>query len=100
MKGAMYTMQEVLKIKVILKLDDKGKDLLEFGFRKPEFIYLNTEKSTSMENVFAKMLEIMLDKKIELELEIDKEYTKKLFIDVVTSYIDDLNKEIKKIVFE
>jgi len=93
-------MQEVREVNVHLKMNEKGKDVLEFCFGQPLEIKLNEEKTDSMEKVFSNLLEILIKEKIELKLKIEKDYSKKLFIDVATAYVDDLNKEIKKIKFE
>ncbi|MDD4406713.1 MAG: hypothetical protein PHF30_01585 [Bacilli bacterium] len=93
-------MQEIKEIIVNLKVNNSDKDILEFCFEKPLEIKLNEEKSDSMEKVFSKLLEILIKEKVELKLRIESNYSKRLFIDVITAYIDDLNKEIKKIKFE
>lgn len=100
MKGEISMMPEISKVDVILKVNDKGKDVLEFCFDNPIEIKLNEEKSDGMEKVFSKLLEIMIKEKVELNLNIDKDYSKRLFIDVSASYIEELNKELKKIKFE
>lgn len=93
-------MPEIKEINVNLKINNSGKDVLEFCFDKPIEIKLNAEKSDGMEKVFSKLLEILITEKIDLKLNVEKGYSKKLFIDVITSYIQDLDKEIKKIKFE
>lgn len=50
-----------------------------------------------LRNFFSNLLEIMVEKKIELKLKVSDGYTKGLYIDVCKEYVVDLNNEILKV---
>lgn len=77
-------------------------DVLIFSLDEdnPEKYKINLNSSTSqseIKDVFAKLLEILIENDILLELKIADGYSKGLYKDVCTEYISDLNREIQQI---
>ena len=61
-------------------------------------VNLNTASSQSeLKAVFSKLLEMMIESEISLELIIAEGYSKGLYKDVCAEYIQDLNREIKQV---
>jgi hypothetical protein len=90
------------KINVLLKnIDDH--DLLVFEISsgdksKDLSINLNSDNCQSeIKKVFSSLLEKMINSEIQLELKIDPQYSKGLYIDVCKEYITNLNREIEQI---
>lgn len=90
------------KVKVKLKEVDKT-DYLVFDLDEeqyPDGMKVNLNSSTSqadLKQVFAKLLELMIEGPIKLELQISEGYSRGLYKDVCKEYIDDLNKEIEQV---
>ena len=87
-------------IEVLLNSIDEA-DILTF-FIDPEenqggyCVNLNSTSSQSeLKQVFSALLKKLAVNEITLELKIEKNYTKGLYIDVCAEYINDLNKELK-----
>lgn len=75
------------------------KDVLSFDIDKdnPEkyVINLNSESNQDdIKSVFIKLLELLMEDDISLNYKFEKEYNKKLFIEVCGEYISDLNQEL------
>lgn len=102
MKGKVFMKQaESNTIKVILTVQGET-DVLIFLLdeENPEKYAINLNDSSSqlqIKEVFSKLLEELLLCNIELELEISKNYSKGLYIDVCTEYISELNKELVQV---
>ena len=61
-------------------------------------VNLNTASSQSeLKSVFSKLLEMMIESEVSLELLIAEGYSKGLYRDVCTEYIQDLNREIRQV---
>ena len=74
-------------------------DVLIFNLddNSPEKYYINLnnhDSQTQIKEVFAKLLEMLLESDLSLELRIAEGYSKGLYKDVCKEYISDLNKEI------
>ncbi len=98
MKGELS--MEIKEIEVVLMNID-NKDILEFKFEQPEHIDLNSEDQTHLREVFYLLMKDIIKektKRIKLNLTICKENpTTKLFEEIATEYIKQLNLEIEKI---
>lgn len=77
-------------------------DVLIFHFdnESPEKYLINLNSSTNqveIKEVFAKLLELLIQEDLELKLIIAPGYTKGLYKDVCAEYISDLNREILQV---
>lgn len=87
---------EVIKVKL---RENSGKDVMVFEF-PDEKINVNLNETSGQKDfktVFEKLLKILNDIDVELELSIDDQYKKVLYKEVCNEYILELNKEIKQI---
>lgn len=66
----------------------------------PEKYSINLNSSTNqaeIKAVFSKLLELLINNDLELKLIIARGYTKGLYKDVCTEYINDLNRELLQV---
>ena len=72
---------------LVFKIDDKNPDMYS--------VCLNNDSNPSeLKKVFSKLLEILLVNDIKLNFIVSKGYSRGLYIDVCSEYINELNKEI------
>ena len=77
-------------------------DVLNFLLdqEKPDEYVVNLNSDTSqseLKKVFSKLLELIIENDVKLVLKIAEGYSKVLYMDVCTVYIDDLNREISSV---
>lgn len=91
--------QRIVNVKLsTLNNDDVLIFYLEDEAQQQYFVNLNDSNNQSeMKIVFTKLLELLLDYDIVLNLVFDDNYNKGLYKDVCTEYINDLNREIKQV---
>lgn len=68
--------------------NDKYPDGLEVNLN-------NADGQNDLKKVFSALLERTIESEVILELEIPSEYTKGLYREVCTEYVNDLNGELK-----
>lgn len=88
--------QRIIKVQLTV-ISDVDVLIFHLDSEKPEqyIVDLNNSSSqSSLRHVFSKLLNILVEENIKLELEIDKDYRKGLYKDVCAEYIDDLNREL------
>ena len=98
-KGRISMNQRIVNVKLsTLNNDDVLIFYLEDEAQQQYFVNLNDSNNQSeMKIVFTKLLELLLDYDIVLNLVFDDNYNKGLYKDVCTEYINDLNREIKQV---
>lgn len=89
------------QIEVLLTVVGES-DVLNFRLdqEKPDEYVVNLNSDTSqseLKKVFSKLLELIIENDIKLVLKIAEGYSKVLYMDVCTVYIDDLNREISSV---
>lgn len=91
------------KVKVELRQSD-GKDLLVFDIKAEDdqndyLLTLSDSKNSQNElkKIFTRLLEILLEKDIELDLIMDESFKGNLIEDVCKEYLKDLNTELKNV---
>lgn len=100
MKGRVSMSQEIVRVE-LKEIDEI--DYLVFNLDEeqyPDGIKVDLNSSISQadfKRVFAKLLELMVDNSIKLELQIAEGYSRGLYKDVCKEYINDLNKEIEQV---
>lgn len=77
-------------------------DVLIFGFddEQPEKYVVNLNSSSSqaeIKDVFSRLLELLITDDIVLDLKFSEGYSKGLYKEVCTEYINDLNREILQV---
>ncbi len=91
--------QRIIKVKLTVISDE---DVLIFYLEddKPDeyIVDLNCSSSqSSLKHVFSKLLNILVEEDIKLDLEFDENYKKGLYKDVCTEYINALNHELTQV---
>ena len=99
MKGRVFMSQRVIDVTLTVLSD---VDVLVFGLDdKEQYDYtVNLNSATSqneLKNVFSRLLQLLLQEDITLNLVIDKDYGKGLYKDVCREYINDLNRELTQV---
>ncbi|PKD27611.1 hypothetical protein RB5AMG_02014 [Ruminococcus bromii] len=89
------------QIEVLLTVVGES-DVLNFILdqEKPDEYVVNLNSDTSqseLKKVFSKLLELIIENDVKLVLKIAEGYSKVLYMDVCTVYIDDLNREISSV---
>lgn len=89
------------QIEVLLTVVGES-DVLNFilAQEKPDEYVVNLNSDTSqseLKKVFSKLLELIIENDVKLVLKIAEGYSKVLYMDVCTVYIDDLNREISNV---
>lgn len=89
------------QIEVLLTVVGES-DVLNFMLdqEKPDEYVVNLNSDTSqseLKKVFSKLLELIIENDVKLVLKIAEGYSKVLYMDVCTVYIDDLNREISSV---
>lgn len=89
------------QIEVLLTVVGES-DVLNFILdqEKPDEYVVNLNSDTSqseLKKVFSKLLELIIENDAKLVLKIAEGYSKVLYMDVCTVYIDDLNREISSV---
>lgn len=89
------------QIEVLLTVVGES-DVLNFILdqEKPDEYVVNLNSDTSqseLKKVFSKLLELIIENDVKLVLKIVEGYSKVLYMDVCTVYIDDLNREISSV---
>lgn len=78
-----------------VKLRKEGdKDVLEFCLTPSHILDLNGDSQDAIKAMFCKLIPILKDGAIQLELEVEDGYDSELMKDVATDYVKDLNVEI------
>ena len=96
MKGKIYMNPRVIDVELTVSGE---ADILLFHFdsEAPEKYSVNLNSSSSqteLKEIFSKLLELLIDEDLKLELKIADGYTKGLYKDVC---ISDLNREILQV---
>ncbi len=99
MKGKIFMNQK--QIEVLLTVVGES-DVLNFILdqEKPDEYVVNLNSDTSqseLKKVFSKLLELIIENDVKLVLKIAEGYSKVLYMEVCTVYIDDLNREISNV---
>lgn len=86
-------------VPVIVELKElNDEDVMIFnldGDSDKYVIYMNRSSGQAdMKGVFTKLLELLIDKDVTLELKIAEGYSKGLYKEVCSEYISELNREI------
>lgn len=81
-------------VKVILKKNSDGQDVLEFDFKHKKNIILTNDNMNDLKTFFEALLLELSEKVFKLELSFEEGYDTKLYKDVSKEYIDSLNNEI------
>lgn len=83
-------------IKVELIAPDPDTDILSFYVDdQPIDVNLNSaECQSSLKDVFAALLKLLIYSDINLELSVGEEYKRVMYVEVCTEYINDLNREL------
>ena len=86
----------------VLLIADNEKDSLIFKIdeKNPNAFQINLNSDSNqmqIKEVFSKLLEILIEQDIVLELVVDANYTKGLYKDVCKEYIKELNAEIENV---
>ncbi len=89
------------QIEVLLTVVGES-DVLNFILdqEKPDEYVVNLNSDTSqseLKKVFSKLLELIIENDVKLVLKIAEGYSKVLYMEVCTVYIDDLNREISNV---
>jgi hypothetical protein len=86
--------------KLQVKLYKQGDvDFLEFSVgSKTHKLNANSEDNQNeIKAMFCDVIPLLEQESLEFVLEIDENYDNKLLVEVATSYIEDLNKEIQNV---
>ena len=75
---------------LIFRLDEDNPEKYIVNLNSPS-------NQTEIKDVFSKLLEMLIKDDITLQLTIAKDYSKGLYKDVCTEYIQDLNREIAQV---
>lgn len=91
--------QKIIKVALTVMSD---ADVLVFNLDEENpneyIVNLNSPSGQGeIKHVFSKLLNILVDEDVNLELEIDKDYKKGLYKDVCAEYIADLNHELSQV---
>lgn len=78
---------------------DSDTDILRFHVGEtPLDINLNSaECQSSLKDVFAALLNLLIHSDINLQLMVSKDYSRVMYVEVCTEYIKDLNRELEDI---
>lgn len=99
MKGKVYMNPKIIKVALTV-ISDVDVLIFRLDEENPEgyIVDLNSSSSqSSLKHIFSKLLNILIDEDVKLELEIDKDYKKGLYKDVCMEYIADLNQELTQV---
>jgi hypothetical protein len=99
MKGRIFMNRRIIDVELTL-IGEEDTLVFHIDDSVPNEYIINLNSSTSqteLKLVFTKLLEILIKEDFELALKIAEGYSKGLFIDVCTEYINDLNKEIDQV---
>lgn len=82
--------------------ESEGADVLVFGLdkEKPEEYQVNlnsTGSQNELKRVFSKLLDMLLQDDISLELVVAEDYRRVLYKEVCKEYIKDLNREMDQV---
>ncbi len=89
--------REIINVKLV---EEDGTDYLVFYFADDDLFKLNLnseESQNELKKLFCKLLSRLIENDLSLEFQENKEYSKKLYIDIFEEYISDLNKEITQV---
>lgn len=100
MKGRTFMNQEIIKVELLEK--DLNTDILRFHVEEePLEVNLNSAKCQGqLKDVFAVLLQKIISSDIKLELSVNDEYNRCMYIEVCKEYINDLNRELADIASE
>lgn len=100
MKGEIFMNQEIIKVDLLEA--DSETDILRFYVSyKPIDVNLNSSACQgSLKNIFAILLRRLIHSDIKLELSVNQEYKRAMYIEVCTEYIKDLNRELAEVTEE
>lgn len=87
-----------MNYKIVTLTEKEGKDILCFEEFDEMKIDLNETDQTNLRNLFYKIIELAIKEDFKFKLECTENYSKRLYIDVATEYIDQLNKELQLII--
>lgn len=92
------SMNQVSKVINVFLRKENERDYLVFDFEDEITVCLNDDNCQSdLKKVFSKLLERLMDEKIELKFKDTPEYKTGLYIEVCEEYIKDLNREISTV---
>lgn len=99
MKGRIFMSQKVIDVILTVSAD---VDVLAFQLdeKNPDAYTVNLNSSASqleLKRVFSKLLQLLLEEDIILQLVVAEGYGKILHKDVCREYIDDLNRELVQV---
>ena len=94
--------QEETKTVNVLLTVSENTDILIFDLdkEKPIKYYINLNSQScqiEIKEIFVKLLEMLTESEIKLVFNVAEGYTKRLYTDVCTEYINELNKELKQV---
>ena len=97
MKGEIFMNPKIIKVE-LLELDS-DTDVLRFQFiDEPIDVNLNSQDcQNSLKIVFSTLLNTLVKDDFSLELEVSEGYSRGMYIEVCTEYINDLNRELNEI---
>lgn len=95
MKEGIFMNQEIIKA-TLLEQDDI--DILRFEIEEELDINLNSpECQNSLKKLFTLILEKVVDRSVEITLEIQDGYSRGMYVEVCEEYIKDLNRELGEV---
>ena len=89
-----------MDVQVILNAIDPETDVLEFRIQEGQIITVNLNQAScqnDFKNVFAALLDLSVSNDIKLQLTFADGYTRGLYKDVCTEYIQDIQREIDEV---
>lgn len=86
-------------VKVELLAIDPDTDILRFFISDtPLDVNLNSpDCQSSLKSVFSALLKRLVTEDISLNLEINPDFTRGMYIEVCTQYIEDINRELNEV---
>ena len=96
-KGKIYMNQRQIKATLY---DENDIDYLKFSISEDCIISVNlnsAESQKELKDVFSNLLSILTNEDIEIILDYPDDYSRRMYIDVCSEYIKDLNRELQSV---
>jgi hypothetical protein len=94
MKGEIFMNQEIINVELLAL--DTDTDILRFYVGEESLdVNLNSPACQGpLKDIFSVLLRRLIHLDIKLELSVNEEYKRAMYIEVCTEYINDLNREL------
>lgn len=87
-----------IDLEVLLYEDEDKEDVLEFKFDESAKMYMDSDTcQADMKSIFSKLIKLSINYDVTLKLTVDKNYSRRLYIDVCEEYIESLQEELDSV---